>query len=663
MLGATQTPHVLATDVTFETGGLDSYLTLESGILTLSRWGGEATLRFGLPIAPNSVIYQNGSYVELSYAGDITAQIYSIEKGLEYMIVFNKKVLHINHNFPISSPGLEWYYQPPLTEELIGSEYDGWTINETHAFDAEGELMTYRPIDVVGSYAVYYNQKGNEYETGKFTHIYRPYVYDSSGKSTWGSLSYADGLLNLKVDDAWIKGATFPVYVDPSFGKTDIGATTRGFGTTIMYPSKYTLTEIGTITSITSYMSVSGGGFSVGALYEDTAGAASNLLASSNATAVANGIAWVTFTLNTPYVASAGDYWLGTLSSGTWYCRTDAGGNVSYKSGVTYPNLPNPYNGGATENYALSIYANYTVSGGSTAFNRSVTQDINLFKVPPTVTRHYTGTRLPTTGINVASSVDRMLEMTRGVTQSINLASDAIRSGINAYIRGVSLTFSTGSTTTRLATYFRGLSQNLDITTFNCLPSGGTPTPVAYPGNWTHYHPTNSTIYAGTLASGSVDNLTLRDGVGLRVDEINGSPCLLFSLNFTNIPTNITTMSLRTYCLYEGNPAHIVRWEAYNYTASDWDILHVMKEHDYEWINASMSLSTEDYNPAGNVTVRLNHVSNGAAGHYMLVDYAELKGLIPVTGTTITEHPSEYIYILLIMLTVGIIALTRRIKR
>ena len=60
------------------------------------------------------------------------------------------------------------------------------------------------------------------------------------------------------------------------------------------------------------------------------------------------------------------------------------------------------------------------IAGGSTAFNRSVTLAINLFKVSPSVERHYTGYRLPTTGINIASSVDRVMEMTRGVTQSIN---------------------------------------------------------------------------------------------------------------------------------------------------------------------------------------------------------------------------------------------------
>jgi len=192
-------------------------------------------------------------------------------------------------------------------------------------------------------------------------------------------------------------------------------------------------------------------------------------------------------------------------------------------------------------------------------------------------------------------------------------------------------------------------------------PTVPLPAPVAYPGNWTHYHPTGYTVFTAGTTNGSIANTTQLDGIALRVNEVLGVNPLTFSLNFTNIPTNITTMSLRTYCLYEGNPAHIVRWEAYNYTASDWDILHVMGEHSYEWVNSSMSLSTTDYNQGGNVTVRLIHVSNGANGHYMLVDYAELRGLIPVTGTTTT--PPAYLYIIAVLLIIGLIALTRKRRK
>ena len=475
------TVNASATSVDFSRETMDAYLTLESGVLTLSKWGGEATLSFGLPVAPNTVIYQNGSFVELSYGNGITAEIYNVDKGIEYLIVFNTKITQLNHQFPVTSQGLEWYYQPPLDEELIGSEYDGWTINDTHAFDEVGMLRAYRPLDVVGSYAVYGDNQGNEYQTGKFTHLYRPWIYDSTGAGVWGVLSYDSGVLTVSCDSTWLKKAVYPVYLDPSFGYDTVGASEEGWTYHYIFTQKETLTEDGDLDSVWVYCKSSSSTVGlVTGVYSDDGGGTSRPLTLLGTTFNISGITttptWRELTFDTPPSLEAGTYWL-TLRAGTegenpyLIIYYDAGGSGYYRqinSDPPYPDLPASLLGLGLTAYNLrhSVYVNYTVSGGATAFNRSVTQAINLFNVPPTVTRHYTGYRLPTTGINIASSVDRVMEMTRGVTQSINLASDAIRSGINAYIRGVSLTFSTGSTTTRLATYFRGLSQGLDVTTF-----------------------------------------------------------------------------------------------------------------------------------------------------------------------------------------------------
>ena len=76
----------------------------------------------------------------------------------------------------IKSKGLDFFYQPPLTQKEID----------------EG---AFRPENVVGSYAVYASEQktnyvgGKLYRTGKVGHIFRPKIIDSAGTEVWGKLN------------------------------------------------------------------------------------------------------------------------------------------------------------------------------------------------------------------------------------------------------------------------------------------------------------------------------------------------------------------------------------------------------------------------------------------------------------------------------------------
>ena len=158
---------VYATDVHFDDNieKINSYITLESGVLTLSRWNGEVSLSFGLPIHPQTTISSNSELIELIYADNIRAQIYRVPEGLEYLVIFDKKINHIRYSFPISDAGLTWFIQPPLTDDYSGGYNEEFkqiiTVNATHVVGEDGSILSYRPLNVVGSYAVYYSKTGN----------------------------------------------------------------------------------------------------------------------------------------------------------------------------------------------------------------------------------------------------------------------------------------------------------------------------------------------------------------------------------------------------------------------------------------------------------------------------------------------------------------------
>jgi len=138
--------------------------------------------------------------------------------GFEIDIVLKKKPKSNVFDFQITGwEDLNFFYQPTLTQEEID----------------EG---TFRPDNVIGSYAVYHkflanHRKGStNYAVGKVYHIFRPKVIDALGFEVWGELSYIDGVLSVTVDQTFLDTATYPVRVDPVFGYTALGASDSSNG-------------------------------------------------------------------------------------------------------------------------------------------------------------------------------------------------------------------------------------------------------------------------------------------------------------------------------------------------------------------------------------------------------------------------------------------------
>jgi len=137
---------------------VDAEVDVTSGKLVLYRWNREGSLSIDLPLAmqsSESLTEQEG----VKFQSDIVdVLIYKLgEKSIEYEIILKAKLPSNAYAFPISTKDLKFYYQPPLDEELNVTEYD--FVNATHAI-INGTVQTYRPENVVGSYAVYQSSFG-----------------------------------------------------------------------------------------------------------------------------------------------------------------------------------------------------------------------------------------------------------------------------------------------------------------------------------------------------------------------------------------------------------------------------------------------------------------------------------------------------------------------
>jgi hypothetical protein len=214
--------------------------------LKLNKWDNEVSLKVKIPFDTDENPEKIGN--KLRYSSDkidvefypkkpeevtetINGQTFSFKQneggGVEFDTILYEKPESNILEFPIETKGLKFYYQPPLYPD-----HPTWTDT-----NGDGIADSFRPENVVGSYAVYYEtqdkffktkEEAEKYKTGKAFHIYRPLAKDSAGNTTWCDLNIdeAKGLLTVTIPQEFLDKAVYPVSIDPTFGYTTVGATT-----------------------------------------------------------------------------------------------------------------------------------------------------------------------------------------------------------------------------------------------------------------------------------------------------------------------------------------------------------------------------------------------------------------------------------------------------
>lgn len=277
----------------------------------------------------------------------------SEDGGFEFEWVLNKKPKSNILRTTIQHKGLDFKYQPALTEKQI----------------ADGLV---RPENVIGSYAVYHKTNkhnavgGKKYRTGKAFHIYRPEAIDANGLRSWCTLTITEGELTVTVPQNFLDTAAYPVVVDPTFGYTSAGASTSII-TNIIAGSIFT-GAAGTVTSIDAYTQngPDGGADFLTGIYDTSY----NLIADggSNAISPGVGVTWRTFTFAVNPSVIAVDYLLIAHASNASFNSE----LLFFDTGTTNQGLTdaNTYAGSALASFSAptlnnnqySIYATYTAA-------------------------------------------------------------------------------------------------------------------------------------------------------------------------------------------------------------------------------------------------------------------------------------------------------------
>lgn len=173
----------------------------------IMRWDNETNFSIRRDNGARSYKTVNGKVVAESQKEDVV--IYELDDigedgGLEVELHLKEKPDTNAFEFTLQTKGLDFFYQPALTQEEI-------------------EQGASRPENVVGSYAVYHKTKknnrvgGKEYKTGKAFHIYRPYCTDVAGKGVYADIELIingeSGILRKTVPQEFLNNAVYPVII------------------------------------------------------------------------------------------------------------------------------------------------------------------------------------------------------------------------------------------------------------------------------------------------------------------------------------------------------------------------------------------------------------------------------------------------------------------
>jgi len=381
--------------------------------LKLNKWDGEVSLKVDVPYGKNGVksltqnrlIWANHKYEVHFYPKEPEEveengykRTINEDGGVEFDVVLKEKPESNVFEFPIETKGLKFYYQPELTQEYQSGwseEFQGTiTATETEVRGTSGDILVYRPENVVGSYAVYHAAKKDHvigqtnYMTGKAFHIYRPFVTDAEGNKIWAEMKIADGKLTITIDQNWLDKAAYPVTIDPTFGQTATGGSVHELGTTDQkVGSHFTLTENGDVTQIAFYGVAKKTGMMGKALIYSDSSAPDALLGTSTAIEIGASAGWNTFTFSPPVSLSAGEYWLvrhcdDSIDRIDFNYDVGVANKGAYNTDEYADGPSNPFGTATYTNYEYSIYATYTVSV-SVTFTNGANAALNYQQTSP----------------------------------------------------------------------------------------------------------------------------------------------------------------------------------------------------------------------------------------------------------------------------------------
>lgn len=438
--------------------------------LRLNRWNGECYSKLNFTkvlslISGNRYVVfnetENKLYIQIKFLGKLYVEIilYPLNiteyGGLEFEIkVYSSAVFSFIGNsltFPFPLYNLKAYYQPPLYEKYGFSKpfsNNTFLVNATHVMrliNGTWRTTTYRPENVVGSYAVYHATRSNihrskeeaeKYKAGKAFHIYRPKAVDAEGKETWCNLHIdaEKGLLTVTIPQEFLDKAVYPVSVDPTFGYETAGASSINNNNFISFESG-SPAEDGTGVSISAYLSGAPSGQSKANIYEyvSSTDVGDQIANGQTEELTITDKGWYTFNfISSPTFSGGTKYYLALWSSN--YCNIYYDDGDEYEVGWVSESYSDSWSssisGEETDPNYYSLYCTYTAGGGAQEYSYTLWEanmsQTTIFNQWQEQFRSWIETVYPSTTMNYQQEISYIYTQTVTATEIVTYRQEHI---------------------------------------------------------------------------------------------------------------------------------------------------------------------------------------------------------------------------------------------
>lgn len=133
----------------------------------------------------------------------------------------------------------------------------------------------------------------------------------------------------------------------------------------------------------------------------------------------------------------------------------------------------------------------------------------------------------------------------------------------------------------------------------------------------------NATQYrnaTGVFTEGQLNSTYWVDADLLNSSEVAGAPGFDVRFNFTGMAaTSEGYIQFNFNVQYDGNPAHVVYFQFYNYSNDGWNTLTTIPEGDFN--DYSLLVLANDTKQGGIIMTRFYHTSPGNTNHHFSINY------------------------------------------
>ena len=131
----------------------------------------------------------------------------------------------------------------------------------------------------------------------------------------------------------------------------------------------------------------------------------------------------------------------------------------------------------------------------------------------------------------------------------------------------------------------------------------------------------------GSVISGTVESTWVDGGANLVLSEVTGTPAFSYDFSYTDVPDD-RAESVRFVGQYDGNPAHIVWVQQYNFDSTNWeDLVEIPSTADEGTIIHPLISGSGSYWESGEIRLRIIHTSPGNPLHVLYIDTFVLTSL------------------------------------